>query len=339
MQQEKIRIIFFVTLLLAISLLAFFIFLPYVGAIAIAGTLAIIFESLYTKLIRLFRTEALAALFTVILVTIIVLIPLALIANTVIVQAGQLYSDITSDNQSADFIRHAEALIQEKLRAFDPAISFDFAQGIKQILGYIINQSGSLFSGIMSFVFDTLLVVLMFFYFLKDGAKLRRIIISFSPLPDTDDAEILAKLKHAVRSVMFGTLALAIIHGVLTGIGFYMFGIPNGALWGTISGVATIIPVIGAVVVFIPAIAYLFFIGNITGAVGMIVWTVLILTLVHSILLPKLIQRGIHLHPVVILLSVFGGLSLFGIIGFLLGPLVLSLCATLFALYKKQFTS
>lgn len=339
MQQEKIRIIFFVTLLLTISLLAFFVFLPYVGVIAIAGTLAIIFESLYVKLIRLFRKEAVAALVTVILVTVIVLIPLALIANTVIIQAGQLYSDITSGSQSADFIRHMESLIQERLRAVDPTISFDFAQGIKQILGYIVNQSGSLFSGIMSFVFDTLLVMMMFYYFLKDGAKLRRIIISFSPLPDDDDAEILEKLEKAVRSVMFGTLALAIIHGVLTGIGFALFGVSNGALWGAVSGVATIIPVVGAVVVFIPAVAYLFFIGNIGAGIGMTIWALLILAVVHGMLLPKLLERGIHLHPVVILLSVFGGLSLFGVIGFLLGPLVLSLCATLFTLYKKQFTS
>lgn len=336
MQQEKIRIIFFVTLLLAISLLAFFIFLPYLTALVLAGTLAIIFEPLYTRIRKFIRSDSVAALSTVFVVVIIVLIPLSLIGTTVVTQAAQLYGDITSGNQSGDFIHRMETIIQQKLGALDPRISIDFEQMMKQFLGFILDKTGSLFSGIAQVIFDALIAMLAFYYLLKDGTLLRQAIISFSPLADSDDEEILTKLKKAVRSVMIGTLVLAIVQGVLVGIGFYIFGVPDGALWGSIAGIAALIPFFGTSIVIIPAIIYLIFIGHIGSAIGLFIWAAFLVGMIDNILMPKLVERGTQLHPLAILLSVLGGISLFGLVGFLLGPLTLSLCSALFVLYKKQ---
>lgn len=336
MQQDKLRLIFFIALLLGISLLAFFIFLPYLTALVVAGTLAIIFEPLYMRVRKIIRSDWVASLTTVSLVIVIVLIPLSFIGTTVVTQAAQLYSDIVSNNQSANFVHRVETIVQEKLSAFDPRISVDFEQMMKQLLGFILDKTGSLFSGIAQAVFSILIAMLVFYYFLKDGSALRRTIISFSPLADSDDEEVLTKLKIAVRSVMLGTLVVAIVQGVLVGSGFYLFGVPNGALWGAVAGVAALIPLMGTGIVLVPAIAYLFFIGDTGNAIGLLIWAAFLVGMIDNILMPKLVERGTQLHPLAILLSVLGGLSLFGLIGFLLGPLTLSLCSALFALYRKQ---
>src|SRR3989344_6531887 len=140
MQQDKLRLIFFIALLLGISLLAFFIFLPYLTALVVAGTLAIIFEPLYARVRKFIRSDSIASLSTVFFVIIIVLIPLSLIGTTVVTQAAQLYGDITSGNQSADFFHRAEIVIQQKLSAIDPRISVDFEQMMKQFLGFILDK-------------------------------------------------------------------------------------------------------------------------------------------------------------------------------------------------------
>lgn len=336
MSQDKLRLIFFFSLLLGISFLAFFIFLPYLGALVVAGTLAIIFEPLYARVNKVIKSSWIASLITVIFVIIIVLIPLTLIASTVITQASGLYGDITSANQSSNFLNNTEIAIQQKLNAIDPRISVDFETIIKQILGFIVDKSGTLFSSIAQGLFDTLIAMLIFYYFLKDGGSLRSIIVHFSPLADSDDEEVLSKLKKAVRSVMLGTLVVATTQGILVGLGFYIFDVPNGALWGAIAGISALIPMVGTSIVIIPAIIYLFIVGNYISAIGLFVWSAFLVGLIDNFLMPFLVEKGTQLHPLAILLSVLGGLSLFGFVGFLLGPLTLSLFSALFSLYKKQ---
>ncbi len=336
MQQDKLRQIFFYSLLLGVFLLAFFIFLPYLTALVVAGTLAIIFEPLYTRVKKVIHIDWVASLLTVLFVIIIVLIPLSFIGTTVVTQATQLYNDITSGNQSADFFHRTEIIIQQKLSAVDPRISIDFEQTTKQFLGFILDKSGLLFSGIAQALLNILIAMLVVYYFLKDGSLLRKLIINISPLTDTDDEEVLSKLKNAVRSVMLGTLVVAIVQGILVGIGFLMFGVPNGALWGAVAGVAALIPLVGTSIVLIPGILYLIFVGNMVNVIGLIIWSAFLVGMIDNFLMPKLVERGTQLHPLAILLSVLGGLSLFGLIGFLLGPLTLSLCSALFVLYKKQ---
>ncbi|MBI3685201.1 AI-2E family transporter [Candidatus Azambacteria bacterium] len=231
------------------------------------------------------------------------------------------------------------AYVQDKLRLIHANITLDLNQFLRQGLGWILNNAGAVFSGITQLVFGFLLSMLAFYYFLKDGKKLVSALAVLSPLRDVDDREIFGKLNKAVHSVVLGSLVVAVIQGMLVSIGFYVFGVPNGALWGAIAAVTALIPFIGTAIIVIPAILYLFFTGSIPSGLGLLAWGATAVGLIDNFLTPKLMERGIQIHPLLILFSVLGGLSFFGPIGFLLGPLALSFLFALLDIYKKQLPS
>ena len=172
------------------------------------------------------------------------------------------------------------------------------------------------------------------FYFLRDGKSFTQYLKILSPLSDRQDEKILSRLFVAVNSVIKGALSIALIQGFLTGIGFWIFGVPNPVLWGSTAAIAALVPNIGTALVLVPAIGFLYLNGEVAQAIGLGIWSITAVGLIDNILGPYLINRGVKIHPLLILLSVIGGLGLFGPVGFLLGPLIISL---LFALIDIHF--
>ena len=175
------------------------------------------------------------------------------------------------------------------------------------------------------------------FYFLKDGAKWQRAVIVLSPLSDQDDEKIIGRLRQAVNSVIKGSLFIALVQGVMMGIGLWLFGIPNSALWGIVAAVTSLLPTIGTAVVSVPAIVFLFISGNISSAIGLAIWAALMVGMVDNLLYPFIVGEKINIPPLLILFAVLGGLSLLGPVGILVGPLSVSLLYTLISIYRNEF--
>ena len=336
MDKEKLQTFFFLSLLLGISTLVIFVFLPYLSVIIVSGTLAVVLYPLYRRIMRVIPHETFASLITVLIALLVIFIPLFMFGAAVVTQAGELYLSITNGAKNTDFVNQAILLIQEKLKLFAPQATFDFDESLKQLLGWILGKVGVIFSEVTNFILGFVLSMLALYYFLKDGKKLEEMLIALSPLKDTDDREIFHKIHTAVHSVIWGTIVVALVQGILVATGFYIFGVPNGALWGAFAAIAALIPFVGTTIVVLPAVAYLFITGNSLAATGLIIWGATAVGLVDNILTPKLIARGTRLHPLLILFSVLGGLSLFGPSGFLIGPLLLSLFFALLDIYRKQ---
>ena len=162
------------------------------------------------------------------------------------------------------------------------------------------------------------------------------LLIKISPLPDDDDARIVKRLAKAIRAVVLGTVLIAIIQGTLTAVGLSLFGFERAVLWGSIASFGALIPGIGTTIVFLPAIIYLLVDGSYMVAVGVAVWGILAVGLIDNFLGPYLISRGTqHLHPFFILIAVLGGVVMFGPIGFILGPVTLTLFVVLLELYSS----
>jgi predicted PurR-regulated permease PerM len=164
---------------------------------------------------------------------------------------------------------------------------------------------------------------------------IRKKIIEVSPFPRSQDEEIFTKLRMAIVSVVKGSMFVALIQGILTGLGFYIFGIPSALLWGGVAVIAALVPTVGTSLVIFPGVAYLFFIGSTWPAVGLMVWGIICVGLIDNILGPRLVGRGIKIHPLLILLSALGGIGFFGAVGFLLGPIALSFLFALFDIYQS----
>ena len=127
---------------------------------------------------------------------------------------------------------------------------------------------------------------------------------------------------------------MALIQGILTAVGFALFGVPNPTLWGSVAAIAALVPSVGTALVLFPAILFLYWSGAALSALGLLLWGATAVGLIDNFLGPKLAGRGMRLHPFLILLSILGGIALFGPIGFLLGPLVLSMLFVLLEIYS-----
>jgi predicted PurR-regulated permease PerM len=173
------------------------------------------------------------------------------------------------------------------------------------------------------------------YYFLKDGSKLRETIITRGPLPAAHAEDILTRLYASAGSVIRGSLLVAALYGVLTGIGFFIFGLPSAILWGAVTAFASFIPGVGVLLIVIPGIVSLYLGGNIVGAIGLLAWLCVMSTTIEAYLRPRLLGGKEKIHPMLMLFAVLGGLSFFGPLGLLLGPLALCLLLTLLESYPK----
>lgn len=338
MDKDKLQTFFFIGLLVGMLLLMFFVLLPYLSILIIAGTLAVIFTPFYQRLLSMFGSEGLSAFITVLIVLTLIFVPLVFFGTQVAKEASQLYVGIASGS-SGTFLNGIVAYFQVKLQLIHTSIQLDLNQFLRQSLSWILSNAGTLFSGVTQLIFGFLLSMLAFYYFLKDGKKFLSVLIALSPLRDVDDKDIFNKLKVAVQSVVLGSLVIAVLQGALVTIGFYLFGVPNGALWGSVAAVAALIPFIGTTIIIFPAVVYLFLFGTAASSLGLLIWGATAVGLIDNFLTPKLMERGIRIHPLLILFSVLGGLSFFGPIGFLLGPLALSLLFSLLDIYRKQLAA
>jgi len=329
---------YFLLIILSITMaLSFFILRPFLFAIVLALVFSIIFQPLHLKMLKYtLKHEGLAAFLTTIIIVVLIFTPLTFLAIQILQEAKELYVSLLTGGGKDSLLNVFNKLAYFSHDYFPDAgeISANIDQYLKQGLSWLLNNLGAFFSNFANMMVTAFLFIISLYYLLKDGALLRKKIVALSPLKDADDEIIIKKLELAVSSVIKGNFVIAFIQGVVTAIGFSIFGLPNAVFWGTIAAIAALIPSVGTALVFVPAIILLFISGQIFAAFGLLLWGALAVGLIDNFLGPKLIGRGMQLHPLLVLLSVLGGISLFGPIGFVLGPIVLSLLFALLDIYS-----
>jgi predicted PurR-regulated permease PerM len=339
---------FFYGLLLIGIVLAVLIFLPFLTPIVLAAALAVVFGPLHRKVqSTLFKDRersSAAALVTLVLVAIIVLVPALLIVGKIYAEIQTMYAYLIDEGGRSQFITAINGwsdLLTIKIFSLYPDYSFDsfnLTAILKKGLEWAFSNLDSIFTSITRMAFDGFILLLALFYFLRDGRELKRQIIAISPLGDADDEKIMRKLQRAIYSIFAGSILIGLIQGILVGIGFWIFGVPSPALWGFIAAIAALIPGVGTSLILIPGIAYLFLIGTTGPAIGLLIWGLLAVGLIDNFLGPVFMNRGIKVHSFMVLISVLGGLSFFGPIGFVLGPIILAFLFSLLEIYRTTYS-
>lgn len=336
MSEQKPRFYFLVTILAVALILAFLVLRPFLYVLILAAVFAVVLQPVHQWLAeRLQQKRGLAALIVLLLAFIFIFTPIIFIGVQIFQDARDLYVSLLQGSGRTEVINLFNDL-SAVLQKFFP-VQVDLAANADQYLqsglGWVLQHLGSLFSDFAAFVASSLIFFICLYYLMKDGQKIRSSILAFSPLTDADDEAVLKKLGGAVRSVVKGNLLTASIQGVLSAFGFYLFGVPDVVLWGSVAAIAALIPVVGTSLVLIPMVVFLAIHGGPSAALGLLLWGSLAVGLVDNFLGPKLVGRGMRLHPLIVLLSVMGGISFFGPIGFLLGPLAISLLLALADVY------
>lgn len=345
---SRISSYFFFILLLCAVVATIFIFLPFLTPIVLGGAMAVVSYPLYRRLSRIFAGDSgrsnMAAFLTVIIVLVVVMAPVFFVIANVYSEVQTLYVALTDEAGRSQVITTLNSLSQwlsHTLFDIFPAYSFDslnITHYLQKILEWAFANLDNIFGGLAIVAGYTFVFLLSLFYFLRDGAVFKQHFISWSPLLDTHDEYVTKTLKKAILSIFVGALSVSIIQGILTGLGFKIFGIPAPAIWGSVAAVASLVPGLGTSLVTVPGIIYLIVTGHYLYAIGLAIWGVFAVGLIDNFLGPHLIKKGIDVHPFFILISVLGGIALFGPIGFVLGPLVLALLFALLELYKTSFS-
>ena len=340
MQSQALRPYFLVLFLVGAFALTIAIFWPFLKPLALAAVFAVVLQGLYERVSRLLGGwSSTAALLTVIISVFFILLPLSLVGVLVGNEAHDLYISLEAGNGQSTiaqmFLRVDETLggVLPGIGEFSRSASVDIDTYTKEALQWITSHAGEIFSSISRLLLAFFIFFIALYYLLRDGKRVRQILIELSPLSDREDARVFDRLELAVNSVIKGNLVIALVQGVLTTVGFTLFGVPNAILWGTVAAVAALIPGIGTGLVFIPAVAFLFFTEATVSALGLFVWGALGVGLIDNFLGPKLVGRGMKLHPLLVLLSVLGGLMYFGPSGIFLGPLSIAFLFALLSIY------
>jgi predicted PurR-regulated permease PerM len=319
----------------ASCLIVYFMAKPFLGPLILAAVFAFLFQPIYQKILRfLKKQESLAALTTASLSIILIIVPIAFLGTQIFKEASQLYQSLVSEGKDG-FFGSIESIVNRARTVFliPEEFELNFSQYARQGIEILIQNLSAIFSSIAKILLNAFVFLTAFYFFLKDGHKLKNYFVALSPLADSDDELIVSRLKLAVSAAVKGNLAIGLIQGALTGIGFAIFGVPNPALWGGVAAVAAFLPGIGTALVIIPAIIFLLLTGSTIGGIGLLIWGLTAVGLIDNFLRPRLVGHGMQLHPLAVFIAVLGGLAFFGPLGFLLGPLAMSMCLALIDIY------
>jgi predicted PurR-regulated permease PerM len=336
MPTKTIEKYFFLGFLLIVTLFTIIIFRPFLGVIIVGASLAVVLHPLYLwfmgKVAR--NISWLAALLTLFVFTILVCGPLLGIGALVVNQSQDAYLSLVAGGGPSPLIEKAGNTLNHLL-----PVGFEISaeSAAANFLSLISRNITGIFTATLGTVFSFFLILLTMFYFLKDGDHWRKSVILISPLSDSDDKKILHKLEQAINGVLKGYLLIALLQGALMGIGLAIFGVPHPALWGVLTGIASLVPTVGTGLVAVPAIVYLASTGATGAAIGLTVWAVVLVGLIDNLLNPIVVGRNTNVPPLLILFSVLGGISLMGPVGILIGPLTVSLLYALVSLYRASF--
>ena len=326
---------FFMGLLLGVGVLVFLVFLPFFEVLVLSAIFALVLHPFHKKLSKtLGGREGISAFILILVFAVVFMVPVGFITMQILGESKDLYLEL-SGGSSANYIERISLAIEGPIQRFYPNFSLDIARVASLGASWVTTHLSTILSSVVAIFTGIVLMFISIFFFLRDGSKFKKVLIDFSPLSDKYDEQIFGKIKNTVHSTVKGVILVAIIQGVLSGIGMWIFGVPNATLWGSVSAVASLVPGLGTAIVFIPAIAYMLIIDNTAFALGLLLWGVVIVGLVDNFLTPYLYSRSVEIHQLIMLFAVLGGLIAFGPIGFIFGPIVIALFFSLIDIYKS----
>ena len=344
---ERFRTAFVLILVLAISALFGAVVWPFLQALLIGAILAGLCHPLFRSMVRLLRgRRSLASAATLLILFLVVVGPLSALLGLVVRQAlavseqaipwlQERFGVASSLDVHAWLVEHfpwASDLLPSR-----EEIVKNVGTAAKAAGGFLVSWASAFTAGTAGFFLQFFVMLYAMFFFLKDGRSILQRIFYYMPLRHEDEVRMLERFVSVTRATIKGTLLIGLIQGVLAGIAFYFAGIDGAAFWGTIMVVLSVIPAVGAALVWVPAVIYLFVIGSPLAAILLGIWCAGVVGTIDNFLRPTLVGKDAEMPDLLILIGTLGGLFLFGPIGFIVGPVVCGLFLTALDIYGSAF--
>lgn len=344
MQQRLVNRGVLICLLIGISLLFLAMIQPFLQAVFIAALFAALFSPLYRGILKYVgNRRSLASALTLITVILFVVVPLGLLLSVVASQA------LNIADTAVPWVRQQLATpgaVTETLKSlpFYSVIEPYRDQAVERlgdlaglVSGWVVAVLKSATLSSFSALLSVLIVLYSLFFFLIDGDRLLFYMLYYLPLNDEDETKLLRRFTSVTRATLKGTAVIGFLQGGLAGLALYFAGIPSALFWAVAMMVLSVVPGVGAALVWVPAVFYLVVGEEYVSAIAVATFCAVVVGTVDNVLRPKLVGNDTQMHELMIFFSTLGGLLMFGFMGFVIGPIIAALFVTLWELYGDEF--
>ena len=309
---------------------------PFLPALTWAIALAVVAHPMHQRIARSLERPSLAAGLSVALVTTIVVMPFAFATQQLAKEAIGIFNTLQADAGEASW----KALISQA-GAFGPIIEWIDQQ--VSLRGQLETFSKFALAGLktawsisVGVAVGGLITLFFLFYFFRDGFRLMTGVCSFLPLSTEECARVLNRIDETIHAMIFGSLGVAAIQGVLGGLMFWWLGLPSPLVWSAVMCVCAVLPVFGAALVWVPATLYLWVSGETGSAVILALWGTIVISLIDNVIYPLLVRNQMRLHTVPVFVAIVGGILVFGAAGLILGPVILAVTKVLLGVWSDR---
>ncbi len=337
---------FFLALFLVSGFLLGRLLWPFLSVIVVAIVITGVFNPVY-RVVHRKLNATLSSLITCIIIFFVLFVPVSAFVGILANEAYDLYltaRDAVLSNPIKELLENSKIVdkINDILTNFGVNITADeLNKGVAELgrtVGlFLYQQARSMTANIVNFVVNFFFMLLIVFYLLVDSQRLVSFIVGLSPLPDDQDEKLIQKFKDMAGAILLGNGLGGLIQGTLGGFVFAIFGFRSPFLWGVIMALLAFLPIVGIGAVFLPAALYLILQGRLAAGIFFIVFYAVLSGAIEYLFKPKLVGKRVQMHTLLVFLSIIGGLKLFGILGIIYGPLVVTAFLTLTEIYKSSY--
>nr|MEE4267118.1 AI-2E family transporter [Candidatus Krumholzibacteria bacterium] len=336
---------FLVLLVVLISALFLAMIKGFLMAVVLAGIFSSLAQPLFRRLCRLFKgRHSAGSMATFVIIVLVIILPLGSLMGIVTAQAIKVGNSITPWVQ--DKIHNPDQVVlwlqgqpfYETIAPYQDDILTKAGEAVGAISGFLINSLSSATAGTVHFFFMLAIMLYTMYFFLIHGGLVIDKVLYYLPLADHDERRLLDKFSSVTRATLKGTAVIGALQGGLAGLAFFVVGIPSALFWGTIMVVLSIIPGIGTGLVWVPAAIILMAGGSWAKGIGLAIFCGLVVGSIDNFLRPRMVGQDTQLPDLLILLGTLGGIGMFGILGFIIGPIVAALFVTVWEIYGTAFS-
>jgi predicted PurR-regulated permease PerM len=337
---------FFLAVFILSCILMGWLLWPFVSVIILAIVVTAVFTPVYRLLNRRMK-PALASLTTCVLIFVVLFLPLSFLVGILANEAWELYNTARGALQSKPIMELLEKselfdevnhfLARFKIEISGEQLNRAIAEVGRVVALFLYEQARAITTNVLKFIVNFFFMLLIIFYLLIDSPRLISFVVKISPLPDDQDQILIKKFKDIATAILLGNGLGGVIQGILGGLVFAFFGLKSPFVWGVIMGLLAFLPIVGIGVVFVPAAILLLLQGRIAAGIFFLVFYIVLSGGIEYFFKPKLVGQRVRMHTLLVFLAIIGGLKLFGILGIIYGPLVVTAFLTLAEIYLASY--
>ena len=339
LNDRQLSFIVLLALTAASFYITYIIFRPFLASLFLSFVLSIAFLPLHNWISRHVRGNSLAAWLTTAVVVLFVLVPSILLSLKLLAQATSLYASLSQQwSSSGDLRRLSDGLFRMAGHAgiSDERLRGEIATRVYELGSWALGMVGWAARGVAQQSVTAVLIFFILFFFLRDRQKFRAAVSDLLPLPPGRFEELAAIVHNSIVNNIYGMFAVGVTQGILTALGFWLTGLPAPLLWGVVAMIFSFVPLVGPILVWLPGAMVLALHADWGKAILLFLWGAVLVSGADYLIRPKFAGVGKDVNTLLVLLSFFGGVRAFGIIGIVVGPVMLSLIIALLRIVREE---